>query len=72
MKPLADADQTKNRPPEDPEFFEAMTLRNDVKNLEMVQQQKIRNEREWLALYAEEQEKRIALMKPHCELVATR
>jgi hypothetical protein len=38
----------------------------------MVQQQKIRNEREWLALYAEEQEKRIALMKPHCELVATR
>ena len=72
LKPLADADQTKNRPPEDPEFFEAMTLRNDVKNLEMVQQQKIRNEREWLALYAEEQEKRIALMKPHCELVATR
>ena len=72
LKPLADAEQTKNHPPEDPEFFQAMTLRNDVKDLETMQQQKIPNEREWLTRYAERQEERIALMKPHCELVATK
>jgi hypothetical protein len=67
LRPLADAEQ-KNRPPEDPEFFQAMSLRNDVQNLEMAQQQKI-NEREWLTRYLEQQEKRIGLMRPHCELV---
>jgi len=66
LRPLADAEQ-KNRPPEDPEFFQVMSLRNDVQNIEMAQQQKT-NEREWLARYVEEQEKRIALMKPHCEI----
>src|SRR5258708_20996368 len=41
LKPIADADQTKNRPPEDPEFFEAMHLRNDVNNFQMVQRSQI-------------------------------
>jgi hypothetical protein len=70
LRPLADADQAKNHPPEDPEFFEAMNLRNDVKNLEMMKRsQIISNEREWLTRYAEQQEKRIALLAPHANLV---
>jgi hypothetical protein len=67
LKPLADAGQTKNRPPEDPEFFQAMTLRDELKNLETMQQ-RVPNEREWLTLYSEQQEKRIALMTPHADL----
>ena len=66
LRPLADANQ-KNRPPEDPEYFEAMNLRNEVNNLEMMRSHS--NERERLMQYVEQQEKRIALMKPHCELV---
>jgi hypothetical protein len=72
LNPLADAAQTKNRPPEDPEFYQATTLRDELKNLETIQQQKVPNEREWLTRYSEQQEKRIALMKPHCELAATK
>ncbi len=74
LKPIADdADQTKNRPPEDPEFFEAMHLRNDVNNFQMVQRLQIWlrmniTEREWLTQYVEHQEKQIALMAPHANL----
>jgi hypothetical protein len=73
LKPLADADPTKNPPPEDPEFFEAMHLRNEVKNFQMMDQSKFMSqmhmtERQWLAKVVEEQEKRIALMAPHANL----
>jgi hypothetical protein len=70
LTPLADADQTKNRPPEDPEFFEAMHLRNDVKNLEMVPKllPAKMTEREWLTRYVEQQEKQIALLALHANL----
>jgi hypothetical protein len=73
LTPLADTDQ-KNRPPEDPEFHQAFFLRNDVKNLEMMQNSKILSamnmtERQWLTRIVEEQEKRIAVLAPHADLV---
>jgi hypothetical protein len=42
-------------------------------NFEMIQRSQIwsqinMNEREWLAHYVEQHEKRIELMKPHCEI----
>jgi len=68
LTPLADADQARNRPA-DAEFFEAMGLRNHVRDLEIVP--KTMTEREWLTRYVEQQEKRIALWSPHANLVPT-
>ncbi len=73
LTPLADTDQ-KNRPPEDPEFHQAFFLRNDVKNLEMMQNSKMLSamnmtQRQWLTRIVEEQEKRIAVLAPHADLV---
>ena len=74
LTPLVDsADMVKNRPPEDAEGNVAMHLRNDLKNFEMIQRSQIWSqinisEREWLARYVEQHEKRIELMKPHCEI----
>jgi hypothetical protein len=73
LKPIADAAQT-NRPPEDPAFFEAMHLRNEVKILETTQHSQMLStmkmtEREWLTHIVEEQEKRIAVLAPHADLV---
>jgi hypothetical protein len=48
LTPLADADQARNRPA-DAEFFEAMGLRNHVRDLESVPKA---SEREWLTRYA--------------------
>ena len=50
------------------------TYESDLRNFEMVQrsQKWLRmkmTEREWLTQYVEHQEKRIELMRPHCELV---
>jgi hypothetical protein len=72
LKPIADGAQT-NRPPEDPEFFETMHLRNEVKILETTQHSQMlaqmkMTEREWLTHIVEEQEKRIALLAPHANL----
>lgn len=78
LRPLADVAQTKNqnRPPDDPEYFEAMHLRNEVRILEMTKHSQMpsaRNmtERQWLTRMMEEQEKRIALLAPHANLVRT-
>jgi hypothetical protein len=54
-----------------------MHLQMDVTGLQMVQRSAIwtrmnMTEREWLTQYVERQEKRIALMKPHCELVTAK
>jgi hypothetical protein len=73
LKPIADAAQT-NRPPEDPAFFEAMHLRNEVKILETTQHSQMLStmkmtEREWLTHTVEEQEKQIAVLAPHADLV---
>ena len=73
LKPIADAAQT-NRPPEDPAFFEAMHLRNEVKILETTQHSQMLStmkmtEREWLTHIVEEQEKQIAVLAPHADLV---
>ena len=76
LRPLADVAQTKNqnRPPDDPEYFEAIHLRNEVRILEMTEHSHMpsaRNmtERQWLTHMMEEQEKRIALLGPHASLV---
>jgi hypothetical protein len=58
----------KNRSPENPEDNQQSELQTDVQNLRSMQQAKI-NEREYLTRYAGELEKRIELMKPHCEIV---
>jgi hypothetical protein len=75
LRPLADADLGKNRPPEDPEFFEAMHLQNKLKDLQTEPTFWSRltkmNEREWLTRYVEQQEKQIALLSPHANLVPT-
>ena len=75
LTPLVDsADKVKNRAPEDPEFNFAMSLQDDVRNFQMIQKAQMwsqmnMTERQWLTRYVEDNEKRIALMKPHCELV---
>jgi len=56
-----------NRSPEKPEDNQQSELQTDIGNLKGMQQAKI-NEREYLTRYAEELEKRIELMKPHCEI----
>jgi hypothetical protein len=71
LTPLADAEQRKNRPPEDPEFFEAMNLQNDLRNLEMRPQflsQMQMTEREWLTRYVEQNDKQIVFLAPHANL----
>jgi hypothetical protein len=74
LTPLVDsADMVKNRLPEDAEGNVAMHPRSDLKNFEMIQRSQIwsqinMNEREWLAHYVKQHEKRIELMKPHCEI----
>jgi hypothetical protein len=77
LTPLVDAAETKHGPPEDPESNAAMHLQMDVKNLQMMQQSAFwtrmnMTEREWLTRYVEQQEKRIALMKPHSDVVVIR
>jgi hypothetical protein len=72
LAPLADA-QGENHSPQDTEFYLRMNLRNDVKNLQMLQGLQIwsrtnMTERDWLIQYVEQDEKRIALMSPHCQL----
>jgi len=53
----------------DPEANQEMHLRGVVQNLQGMQQsQQGTTEREWLTRYADGQEKRIALMSPHCQL----
>jgi hypothetical protein len=56
--------------PEDPEGNQQIELQNAIRNLQNMQRTKA-NEREELTRYVEEQEKRIALMKPHCEIERT-
>jgi hypothetical protein len=73
---LVDSDKVNNHSPENAESNEAMHLRSDLKNFEMVQRSQIwmrlnMTEREWLTQYVEQHEKRIELMKPHCELVVS-
>jgi hypothetical protein len=77
LTPLVDsADKVKNRPPEDAESNVAMHLQSDLQNFEMAQRSQIwirlnMTEREWLTQYVQQHEKRIELMKPHCELVVS-
>lgn len=56
--------------PGDPEGNQQIELQNTIRNLQM--QQSNSNEHEFLARYAGELEKRIELMKPHCEIATTR
>ena len=60
---------TKQYGPFDPERNQQMSLENDIQYLRGMQRpQKGTTERERLAQYVEEQEKRIVLMEPHCHL----
>jgi hypothetical protein len=69
LTPLADVLQRKNRSPEDTEFNQAIHLRGAVKKFQNMQRWRMNmTEREYLARYLEGQEKRVALMLPHCEL----
>jgi hypothetical protein len=60
----------KSHSPEDPEGNQESELRMAVSSLQQMQQSKraTTTEREYLTRYVEEQEKRIALMAPHCEI----
>jgi hypothetical protein len=62
--------KTKNASPEVAENNVARNLQGDIQNLQRMQQEKMSGtaQRESLAEYVDYQEKRIALMKPHCEL----
>ena len=72
LTPLADVPQRKNRSPEDTEFSEAIHLQSTVKNFQNMQRWRMNmTEREYLAQYLEGQEKRVALMSPHCETEKT-
>ena len=72
LTPLADVPQRKNRSPEDTEFSEAIHLQSTVKNFQNMQRWRMNMpEREYLAQYLEGQEKRVALMSPHCEIEKT-
>ncbi len=66
--------KTKNRSPEVAENNVARNLQGDIQNLQRMQQDKMSGtaRRESLVGYVEYYEKRIALMKPHCELVPHR
>jgi hypothetical protein len=72
LKPLAESADTNKGSPEDPEHEAAMRLRMEVQSFQSMQRSLwsriTMTEREWLRQYVEEHEKRIALMKPHCEL----
>jgi len=72
---MAFAPQTKLVPlggrPEDAEGNQQIELQSNLQNLRRMQQTQI-NERESLTNYAEELEKRIELMKPHCEIAVTK
>jgi hypothetical protein len=60
--------KTKNRSPEVAENNVARNLQGDIQNLQRMQQEKSGTaQRESLARYVDE--KLIALMRPHCELV---
>ena len=60
---------TKQYGPYDPELNERTSLENDIRYLRYTQQpQKGATERERLWKYAEEQDRRIELMTPHCHL----
>jgi hypothetical protein len=72
LTPLADVPQGKNRPPEDPAFSQAMYLQGAVKNFQHMQPWRMNmTEREYLTGYLDGQEKRVALISPHCEIVRT-
>ncbi len=70
LTPLLVSLMSNNRSPEKPEDQQESELQSDIANLRSMQQRK--NEREYLTRYAEELEKRIELMKPHCEIKRTR
>jgi hypothetical protein len=71
LTPLVDA-VGKNRSQEDPEWYQEGGLRNDIQNLRSMQKAEMTiTEREYLTRYVEEQEKRIALMLPQCEIAKT-
>lgn len=73
LVPLADVPEGKNRPPEDPAFSQTMYLQGAVKIFQTMQPWRRMNitEREYLTGYLDGQEKRVALMSPHCEIVRT-
>jgi len=72
LTPLADVPQRKNRSPEDTEFNEAIHLQSTVKNFQNMQPWRMNmTEREYLTRYLDGQEKRVALMSPHCEIEKT-
>ena len=61
--------KTKNRSPEVAENNVARNLQGDIQNLQGMREKKSSTQREALVGYVEYNEKLIALMKPHCELV---
>lgn len=70
LTPLLVNLMSKQRSMEKPEDQQEMELQSDLANLRSMQQRK--DEREFLTRYAEDLEKRIELMKPHCEVVAAK
>jgi hypothetical protein len=66
------AHQGKNLSPEDTQFNQAMYLQGAVENFKNMQRWRMNmTEREYLAQYVDGQEKRVALMSPHCEIEKT-
>ena len=75
LTPLVEAAEQKHGPPEDVESNAAMHFQMDVRALQPMQRSEVSvwsrmnmTERDWLEQYVENQQKRIELMKPHCEL----
>jgi hypothetical protein len=70
LTPLADAVSAKNRSGHPDEENQETQLRGDIQNMKNMQRAKmtLTTEREYLARYADEQEKRIALLSPHANL----
>jgi len=70
--PLAESANVKNGSPEDPEHEAGVHLRMAVQDFQSMQRplwsRITMTEREWLTQYVQSQEKRIELMKRHCEL----
>jgi hypothetical protein len=70
LTPMLVAALGRNQVPENPEDNQKMELQSDVQNLRSMQGSK--EEREWLTRYAEDLEKRIAAIRPHCEIVVAK
>jgi hypothetical protein len=65
----------KHTAPEEPENNEEQSLRSEISQLDgaaQVARNMRMSERDYLTKVAEDTDKRIALMKPHCEIVPTR